>query len=49
MAVANGAMVEPWWLPRISGGEDGMLKMQRGTYGLSSQQNRDRIWSFCFG
>jgi len=28
--MTDGAMVEPWWLPRISGGEDGMLIMQRG-------------------
>jgi len=29
-------VVEPWWLPRVSGGEDGMLIMQRGIYGLGS-------------
>jgi len=48
VAVVDGAVLEPWWLPRVSGGEDRMLKMQRGTYGLGSQQNRDIIWSFCF-
>jgi len=43
VAVADRAMVESWWLPRISGGEDEMLKMQRDTYGLGSTENRDRI------
>jgi len=28
--VVDVAVVEPWWLPRVSDGEDGMLKMQRG-------------------
>ena len=49
MAVLDEVVVEPWWLPRLFGGEDGILKMQRGTYGLDSQQNRGRIWNFCFG
>jgi len=43
VAVVDGVVVEPWWLPRVSGGEDGMLKMQRGTFGLGSQQNRGKI------
>jgi len=43
VAVVDGTVVEPWCLPRVSGGEDKMLKNQRGTYGLGSQQNRGRI------
>jgi len=39
VTMIDGIVVEPWWLPRVSGGEDGRLKMERCAYGLGSQQN----------
>jgi len=39
VAVIDGVAVEPWWLPRVSGGEDRTLKMHNDTYGLGFQQN----------
>jgi len=43
VAVVGGAMVEPWWLPRVSSGEDGMLKMQRHIWPRFSAEPRQNI------
>jgi len=52
MAVTDKAVVEPWWLPRISNGEEAhmasILSKTEAKHGVSaSVETRDKKLTFC--